>query len=417
LNQSVSTTQDLARSRPQTDAAEPYPLGRGLVLLIASACGLSAANLYYAQPLLDTIARAFGVGSGTAGLIVTLGQVGYAVGLGLLVPIGDLIAPRRLVPTVLILTTGSLVVSALAPSVGVLMAIALLVGLGSVGAQILVPFAATLAGDERRGQVIGTVMSGLLLGILLARTLSGLVAAGGNWRAVYWVAAGIAAVLAVVLARALPETRPHTTLRYGGLLRSTLQLVRDHSLLRRRIVFGALGMAAFSAFWTTLAFLLAKPPYNYSDLVIGLFGLVGAAGALCATFAGRFADRGHQRAATAVFSTLLAASYAVLWFGRASVVWLIIGIVLLDIGVQGVQVTNQSLIYAIAPSARSRITSAYMVMYFTGGALGSAVGAHLYAGHGWAGVCWLGVGIGVAAMLAWVYDVVRPIRSRGTMEA
>ena len=271
------------------------------------------------------------------------------------------------------------------------------------------PFAASLSTDERRGQVVGTVMSGLLLGILLARTLSGLVAGGGNWRAIYWVAAVIAAVLAVVLARTLPQTHPHTTLSYGGLLRSTLQLLTTSSLLRRRTLFGALGMAAFSAFWTTIAFLLAGAPYHYSDTVIGLFGLVGAAGALCATFAGRFVDRGHQVASTGVFALLIAASFATLWFGRSSEAWLIVGIVVLDIGVQGLQVTNQSLIYTIAPHARSRITSAYMVLYFTGGALGSALAAHLYAGHGWAGVCWLGAGIGLAAMLVWVYDVLRPL--------
>ena len=380
------------------------------MVLIAVACGLSAANLYYAQPLLDTIARDFGIGSGTAGLIVTLSQIGYAIGLGLLVPVGDLIAPRTLVPLVLVLTTAALIASAVAPTIGVLLAVGLLVGLGSVGAQILVPFAASLAGDENRGQVVGTVMSGLLLGILLARTLSGLIAGGGAWRTIYWFAAGLAALLALVLARALPRTHPQTTLSYRSLLRSTLQLLAEHSLLRRRALFGALGMAAFSAFWTTIAFLLAGEPFGYSDAVIGLFGLVGAAGALCATFAGRFVDRGHQVTSTAVFAVLIAVSFATLWLGRSSVAYLIVGIVLLDIGVQGLQVTNQSLIYSIAPHARSRITSAYMVLYFTGGALGSALAAHLYGGHGWAGVCWLGAGIGLAAMAVWGYDVLRPSR-------
>lgn len=385
-------------------------ISRRLVLLLAVACGLSVANLYYAQPLLHTIAASFGVGSGTAGLVVTFAQIGYAVGLAFLVPVGDLIAPRRLVPIVLSVTAAALVTSALAPSIGVLIAISLLVGLGSVAAQILIPFAATLADDARRGQVVGTVMSGLLLGILLARTLSGLVASTGSWRTIYWVAAALVTGLVIVLARALPELTVRSELSYGQLLRSTVQLFTSEPLLRRRCMLGALGMAAFSVFWTTVAFLLASPPYGYSDAVIGLFGLVGAAGALCASLAGRFADRGHSRSATGVFTAAMAVSFAVLAAGRMSVGWLIVGIVVLDIGVQGLQVTNQSLIYTVAPTARSRITSAYMVCYFAGGAIGSATAGAVYESSGWNGICLLGGGIGIAAVLLWIVDALRPVR-------
>lgn len=379
-----------------------------MVLLLAVACGLSVANLYYAQPLLDTIAASFGVSSGTAGLVVTLGQIGYAVGLALLVPVGDLVSPRRLVPIVLTGTAAALVASALAPTIGALIAAALLVGLGSVAAQILVPLAANLAADHNRGQVVGKVMSGLLIGILLARTLSGFVAATGSWRSIYWLGAVLMTGLAVVLARALPAVGTRSSLGYGGLLKSTVHLLTSEPVLRRRCVFGGLGMAAFSAFWTTIAFLLANAPYGYSDEVIGLFGLVGAAGALCANVAGRSVDRGHGKLATFVFAGAIAVSFAPIAAGRTSVGWLIVGIVVLDVGVQGMQVTNQSIIYAVAPHARSRITSAYMVCYFTGGALGSAVAASVYESAGWTGVCWLGAGIGAAAVVASIADARRP---------
>jgi predicted MFS family arabinose efflux permease len=380
-----------------------------MVLLLAVACGLAVANLYYAQPLLDTIAHSFGVGSGTAGLIVTLGQIGYAIGLALLVPVGDLVQPRRLVPAVLAVTTVALVASALAPNIGVLIGLATLVGLGTVAGQILVALAATLASDEKRGQVVGTVMSGLLLGILLARTVSGFVAATGSWRTVFWVAAVLGLLMVVVLSRALPVTRPKPGVRYGGLLRSTVQIFLAEPLLRRRCGLGALGMATFSVFWTSIAFLLAGAPYHYSDEVIGLFGLVGAAGALCATYAGRLADQGRSGLATTVFCVLIAGSFGPIAAGSTSVWWLIVGIVLLDIGVQGLQVTNQSIIYTVAPHARSRITSAYMVCYFTGGAIGSALAGTVYSSAGWAGICWLGAGIGMVASLLSVVALRRPL--------
>ena len=246
-----------------------------MVLLFAVACGVSVANLYYAQPLLDTIAKSFGTTSGTAGLVVTAAQIGYALGLAFLVPLGDLLARRWLVPMVLLVTAGGLLASAAAPDIGVLIAVGLVVGAGSVAAQLLVPMAASLADDEHRGRVVGVVMSGLLLGILLARTVSGVVAQASSWRVVYLMAAGLTAVLAVVLGRLLPR-RARTRIGYGTLLRSAARLLVTESLLRRRAVFGALGFAAFSVFWTTMAFVLAGAPYHYDDLTIGLFGLVGA---------------------------------------------------------------------------------------------------------------------------------------------
>jgi predicted MFS family arabinose efflux permease len=383
-------------------------MSQALIVLFAVACGVSVANLYYAQPVLDDIAKSFGTSSGTAGLVVTFAQIGYAVGLALLVPLGDLLTRRWLVPTVLMVTAAGLVVSAAAPDIGVLVAVGLIVGAGSVAAQILVPMAASLADDEHRGHVVGVVMSGLLLGILLARTVSGIVAQASSWRVVYVMAAGMTAVLALVLARRLPGERPRPRIGYGTLLRSAAKLLATESLLQRRALFGALGFAAFSVFWTTMAFLLAGAPYHYDDLTIGLFGLVGASGALIANFAGRWADRGWTKGTTLVFAGLVAVSFLPLWWGRHDLAMLIVGILLLDVGVQGLQVTNQSLIYRLAPDARSRVNSAYMVCYFAGGAIGSALGSSVYESHRWAGVCVLGGVIGIAATVAAVVDGIRP---------
>jgi len=378
-----------------------------LVLLFAVACGLTVANLYYAQPILDNIARTFGAGTATAGLVVTLSQIGYAVGLALLVPLGDILNRRRLLPLVLVATAVGLTASALSPTIGVLIAVALLVGAGSTVAQMLVPMAASLATESTRGRVVGRVMSGLLLGILLARTVSGLIAGVASWRVVYGAAAVVMVALALVLARVLPVEGERPAIGYGTLLRSTLALFLAERLLRRRILFGALGMAAFSVFWTTMAFVLSAAPYHYGDAAIGLFGLVGAAGALCATLAGRWADRDLTRRTTTVFAVLVAASFVPLWWGGHDLTMMIVGILVLDVGVQGLQVTNQSIIYRLAPDARSRINSAYMVCYFIGGAIGSAGGSWCYANHGWAGVCVFGGALGLVAVVLALHDVVR----------
>ena len=353
------------------------------------------------------MARSLGASAGTAGLIVTFSQMGYAAGLALLVPLGDLLTRRRLLPVLLVITAGGLVVSAFSPAIGVLIAAALVVGAGSVAAQLLVPMAASLADDEHRGRTVGTVMSGLLLGILLARTASGAVAGLAGWRVVYVMAAGLTLITAATLWFALPPEQERPRIRYGRLLATTARLLVDEGLLRRRAAFGALGFAAFSVLWTTVAFLLAGPPYHYGDAVIGLFGLVGAAGALCANFAGRWADRELGKATTLVFAVSIGLSFLPLWYGRHNLAMLIVGILVLDVGVQGLQVTNQSLIYRLAPQARSRINSAYMVCYFAGGAIGSALASSVYASSHWAGVCLLGAVIGGVAVLGAVADTLR----------
>ncbi len=383
-----------------------------LTVVLAVACGVSAANLYYAQPLLHTIAADFSTGSGSASLIVTLGQVGYAVGLALLVPLGDLLPRRRLVPAALVVVAVAMAASSAAPDLAVLILLAALVGVGSVAAQILVPLAATLADDESRGRVVGTVMSGLLLGILLARTVAGLVAGVSSWRVVYASAAILVVLLAAVLARVLPPEGERPPASYGSLLTSTVRLFAGQPLVRRRAALGGLTFGAFSVLWTTVAFLLAGGPYHYSDTVIGLFGLVGAAGALCANFAGKLADRDRTAPSSIVFALAMLGSFGLLYLGRHSLGWLVAGIALLDIGTQGMQITNQSLIYGVGAEYRSRVTSSYMVCYFAGGAIASAVAGTVYASSGWAGVCVTGGAIGAVATVVAVLDALSPVQVR-----
>jgi predicted MFS family arabinose efflux permease len=374
-----------------------------MVFLFAAACGLSAANLYYAQPVLVNIAHSFHTTPGTASLLVTCAQVGYAIGLALLVPLGDLLPRRKLIPGVLTMTALALTVAAAAPGLAPLAAVTVIFGLGSVAAQMIVPLAASLAPEERRGHVVGMVMSGLLLGILLARTASGLIANALSWRATYVIAAAITLLLAALLWRAVPPESPRPRLSYPALLASTLKLMRDESVLRRRSLLGGLNFAAFSIFWTTITFHLAGGPFHYSAGTIGLFGLVGAAGAVVANFAGRWADRDLHHLTSGVFVACIVASFAVFWIWPDNLAALLIAIVVFDIGIQGAQITNQAIIYRLHPDLRSRINAGYMVSYFIGGAMGSAVGGAVYSSYQWTGVCALGVSVSAiaAATAAW----------------
>jgi predicted MFS family arabinose efflux permease len=385
---------------PATDA-QPTSLDRRLVLLLAVACGAAVANLYYAQPLLDVIARDLGVSSGAAGLLVTSSQVGYAAGLVLLVPLGDLLDRRRMVARMLLVTAAALGVAAAAPSFAVLAAAIAVIGVTSVVAQVLVPLAGSLAPEHERGKVVGDVMSGLLLGILLARTASGLIAELGGWRLVYVIAGVLMVALAGVLARALPPTPPVTDLPYRVLLRSVAALVRDEPVLRRRMVYGALGMASFSVLWTAIAFLLSGAPYHYGEGTIGLFGLAGLVGAGAAQGAGRLADRGRSHAATGAFLAAIAVAWVLIALGSSSLAALIAGVVLLDLGIQGQHILNQSAIYTLNPDARSRLTTAYMSFNFLWGALGSAGASLAWSAGGWGAVSALGIGLAVVGLVAW----------------
>jgi predicted MFS family arabinose efflux permease len=387
-------------------------LPNALVALLAAATGLGVANLYYAQPLLPAIAGDLGLPGATAGLIVTVSQLGYAIGLIFLLPLGDLLERRRLVCALGVGEAIALALTGSAPTGAVLLPAAIVVGVLAVQAQVLVPLAAALASDDERGRVVGSVMSGLLLGILLARTVAGYVAELGTWRLVYFVAAAAMLVQALVLSRTLPRSRADAAeRRYGALLRSIPAIVREQPVLRLRALFGALSMGAFSVLWTSIAFLLAQPPYGYGTGTIGLFGLAGAAGALMASVAGRLADRGHVAATTAVASVLLALAWIPLALGDHSLAWLLAGIVVLDMAAQALHISNQSEIYRLAPEARSRINSAYMTSYFAGGALGSASSAAAWDAGGWGAVSVVGAAFGLASVVVWALSRARAARS------
>ena len=386
----------------------PPGLSRALVVLIAVATGAIVANLYYAQPVLHQVARTFHSGAGPTATLITATQIGYAVGLLLVVPLGDLRPRRGLVTLLFCVAAAALVASALAPTLWCFALASVAVGGASVAGQVMIPFAADLAPEERRGRVVARIMTGLLLGILLARTVSGLVAQAAGWRAIYWLSAALMVCFALVLRRSLPAEGPRPQRSYPSLVGSTLRLLSREPVLRRRAFHGACAFAAFSTLWTTLAFLLSGSPYRYSNAVIGLFGLVGTGGILAANLAGKLADSDRVGATTVAAGVLLAGSFALLWGGRTSLALLVAGIVVLDMGTQGMQITNQAVIYALRPDARSRINSAYMVCYFLGGAAGSVAAGALYGSHGWGGVCLLGTGFGLLTLAMSACDRARP---------
>lgn len=383
------------------------PLSGRLVALMAVATGAIVANLYYAQPLLHQIAASFHAGTTATSIVVTATQVGYAAALLFVVPLGDVHPRRTLVVGIFLVAVVTLVWCAASPFLWLFEVAAVATGVASVAGQIMIPFAADLATPERRGRVVARMMTGLLVGILLARTVSGIVTQAAGWRAIYWLSAALMAVFAVVLHRALPAERPRPHVPYGRLVTTTLRLFVDEPVLRRRAWYGAATFAAFSVLWTSLAFLLSGPPYRYSNLVIGLFGLAGVGGMMAANVAGRFADTTRTGLSTVVAALVTTGAFGLLAAGKTSLGFLLAGIVLLDIGSQGMHITNQAVIYSHLPEARSRMNSAYMTTYFVGGAAGSVTAGAALAAGGWDAVCVLGAGFGALAMALWVTDRVR----------
>lgn len=406
---------DLTRqgSAHRARSAEPGPAGapagppRRLIVLLAVSCGLTVANLYYAQPLLSELRQTFGISAVTAGSLVTATQLGYALGLVLLVPLGDVMEKRRLATVLLALTVGALVVSGAAPDFPVLALASLVAGTTLVVTQILVPFAADLAPDESRGKVVGQVMSGLLTGILLSRTFGSLVADVTSWRVVYLASAGLMTVLTLVLRAALPRRAPGkaaASLTYGGLLRSTARMLRVHPPLRRRALYQGAMFGAFSAFWTTISFVLTAAPFHYAQWQVGLFALAGAGGVLVAPFAGRWADHGLVRPMTAAAFAVAALAFGLAAAGRHHVVALGAAAVLLDMAVQTTLVAGQQVVYQLDGQARARLNSAYMATFFVGGAIGSQAGAYAYHAGGWGAATAFGAALPVLGLLAWTTE-------------
>ncbi len=388
---------------------------RRAVAAMTFATGVIIANNYYAQPLEAALAAAFRAPSAAIGAVLTLIQISYAVGLALLVPLGDLLERRRLVVVMLSVTVAGQAVVALAPSLAVLASAAAVVGLTTVAAQILVPFAAHLARDGEQGRTISTVMSGLLIGVLVSRVLAGLVSQWLGWRTVFGLGAALTAVAVVALWRELPVLAPATAMRYRSLLASVLHLVRDEPVLRWRILYSACVYASFGAVWTSIGFMLAAPPHGLDDAEIGLFALFGVGGALGARGAGKLADRGWAHHVVGATLALTALSFLPLALGATSLVALAIGLIVFDLGVQGTHISNQTIVYALRPEARSRLNSAYMTTYFVGGAVGSGLSAAVYASQGWAGVTLIGTAFPVGALLAWCVDTA--LRRRRALSA
>ncbi|WP_411144404.1 MFS transporter [Streptomyces sp. x-80] len=392
-------------------AARP-PLRRTTVLLLAVVCGATVANIYYAQPLLPVISRALGVTEGAGGLVVTASQIGYAISLALLVPLGDVLERRRLVTVLLGLSAVALLAAALAPSLGPLYAAVALVGVTSAVSQIVVPMAASLAADHERGSVVGTVMSGLLVGIMLARTAAGFVAQFGDWRLVFVFAALLMVALAIILRLVLRPIPPSENTPYHRLLHSVLTLVRSESLLRRRMGLAAVGMGCFTILWTASSFLLAGPRYGYGPAAIGLFGLAGVVGATAAVAAGRWADRGRGRQVVTGGLLVLTGSWGVLALadagGAGGVIALVVGIMALNLAQQALLISHQSALYRRVPHARSRATTALMVASFAGSTVASALASALYSLVGWVGVCALGAVIALIGVGIWTLELLRP---------
>ncbi|QGY30270.1 MFS transporter [Pantoea cypripedii] len=376
-------------------------LNSALVALMSVATGLAVASNYYVQPLLDTIAHQFNLSVSLAGFIVTTAQLGYACGLLLLVPLGDMLERRSLIVSMSLLAAGGMMITALSPSLPIMLLGTVVTGLFSVVAQMLVPLAATLAAPEKRGKVVGTVMSGLLLGILLARTAAGALAQLGGWRCVYWTASVLMILMALALWRFLPRYKQHVPLNYPQLLRSIFSLYAGNRVIRTRALTGCLSFANFSMLWTSMAFLLSAQPYGFNEGEIGLLGLVGAAGALAARQAGGLADKGKAKLTTSAGLLIMLVAWLVTALGAQHLLALIIGILLLDLAVQAVHITNQSVIYRHKPEARNRLNAGYMTSYFIGGALGSIISANAFHHAGWYGVCGAGVLFTLINLLIW----------------
>lgn len=380
----------------------PQFLTKSILWVMAIGSGLSVANLYYNQPLLADMAQTFHVSARQMGSVSMFTQIGYALGLFVFVPLGDMKERRRLITILLCAVTLSLLGVAISQNITMLEITSFLVGATTVVPQLIVPFAVQLANPGEQGKVVGLVMSGLFFGILLARTVSGLIGNIFGWRTMYYIAATLMLILAFVLRYKLPKGEPvSSSVTYLQLFHSLWKLIAKLPVLREASIMGGMLFGAFSAFWTTLAFYIKQPPYHYGAQVAGLFGLVGVVGASIAPVAGRLADKKSPRlvAGIATFITLL--SFITFW-GLGNKIWgLIIGVILLDLGVQGAQISNQARIYILIPEARNRINTVYMVTYFIGGALGSFFGSYAWSLWHWGGVCTVGLIMVMLSLAAW----------------
>jgi len=385
-------------------APGPDAVSQRLTFVLAAACGMVAANIYYAQPLIAPISAALGLSHAAAGLIVTMTQIGYGTGLLLIVPLGDLVENRRLVLSVMVLGAMALATAAFVTHALSFFLAMLCVGLGSVAVQILIPYAGHLAPEHIRGRVIGNVMTGLMIGILLARPVASFIASMSSWHVVYALSAGLMILLALVLRYALPVRKPQTRLGYGALLASMVRLARTTPVLRRRALYQASLFGVFNLFWTTVPLVLAGPDFQMSQTGIALFALAGVGGAAISPVAGRIADRGWTRPATAAGMLLTTAGFALTLLtapgSTLSLALFVIAAIVIDTGVQGNVTLGYRALFALGAEHRSRLNGIYMTTFFLAGAAGSAIGAWAYVHGGWTLAAWIG---GSLPMLALIY--------------
>lgn len=379
-------------------------MSRSIILLFACAAGVSVANVYYAQPLLDALAHDFSISHAAIGGIVSATQVGCALALLLLVPLGDLLDRRRLMLTQVLMLSAVLTAVGMAQSTVMLLVAMLLTGLlGTAMTQGLIAYASSAAADHERGRVVGAAQGGVFIGLLLARVLAGGISDLAGWRSVYFCSAGAMVVLAMLMWRGLPKLSvSQRDMDYLSLIVSMFALLRRDRVLQIRGVLALLMFAAFNIFWSALVLPLSAPPYGFSHTVIGALGLVGALGAFAATWAGRLADRGFEQQTSMVALLLLVVAWLPLSFMTTSLWALVIGIVLLDLGGQAIHVTNQSMIFRSSPEAHSRLVGAYMLFYTVGSGTGAMATTAAYAFAGWWAVCILGAGVSVLALVFWM---------------
>ena len=350
---------------------------------MAVCTGLIVANLYYCQPLIVLIAKEFGIQEADAGSITYLTQAGYAIGLFFMVPLGDKIERKKQILITTFASVIALIIAATAQSYLILEIASLLIGITSIVPQLILPLAASLSEPTQRGKVVGTIMSGLLVGILLSRTLSGLVGELWGWRAMFWIAAGLCLLILIVIQKQFPFNKPTFEGSYGKLIHSLFTLIKTQPLLREATLINIFCFAQFGAFWTTMVLLLSDAPFHFNSATIGLFGIVGASGALAAPLVGRLGDKGGSRIAVGYGCALMALSFLVFYFSDQSVIGIVIGIILIDIGIQGVHISNQTRVYSLLPEARNRMNTVFMSFSFLGTAAGSAFGLFLWELGGW----------------------------------
>ena len=385
------------------NSKQSQDLSNWLVFLMAFAIGVTIASNYYAQPLLHSITHDLNIAVEHAGSIIMAAQFSYAVGLLFITPLGDKFERKHLIIILMVLSTCGLIVSALSKNLWMLIIGTSMTGLFSTVAQVLIPFAATLAKPEQRGKIVGTLMSGMLLGILLGRAFAGAISTIADWHYVYWIATGIMVIVTLLLSISLPTYLSTININYFQLLWSISSLYKQEPILRIRSLLAVISFALFSLLWTPLAFLLSNDPYHYSDFIIGLFGIAGAAGALGSPIVGKLSDKGKGWLATTIGLCLLLLSWLPLSFAQCSIIALILGVVILDFSVQVTHVSNMSAIYQIRPEARSRMNTGYMVCYFIGGMLGSVGSTYLFSHYGWIAIVVSGTILGLMGIICWLF--------------